>query len=276
MPPSPVPSDHWCLYVRVLSEQAPIGTTEGPSIPANVQASNNLIWRNLQVVVNSTDSATFTVRNEQRRAVQHTLRIDVPDAFLSTGRIRLLVPRSIAARWKHGTRLDGIEFSGPVRRDSKEIPSVLTTVLHDPKLRSQRSARELELDRRIFSLHSAIRACGAGRKSSTATVPRRSAVAVDRQIDPRRESELLETIKQLERRQRACARNDETLVAYTLTKPRASIVGISLKARGEDPITIEFSNHTTVRDQYPVLVVQEASDGALIGGNTYLVRTGGQ
>ena len=275
VPPSPLPSDHWCVYVRALSEQAPIGVAEGASIAANVQASNNLIWRNLHIVVNSTDSATFTISNEQRREARNTLRIEVPDKFFSTGSVRLLVPRAVAARWRQSGRLDGIEAGGPVRRDATQLREMIATMPAIPEaLAGQVSPRGRELRRRISELRASIGACSRGERLPLRTASARPAVLGGPGSDPKSERELLDAIRQLERQLRACGRNDETLVAFRLTKARASITGIALTAMEKDPVTIEFGNDSPDRADYPVLVVQEGSDGKLIGGNTYVVRTG--
>jgi hypothetical protein len=275
VPPSPLPSDHWCVYVRALSEQAPIGVAEGASIAANVQASNSLIWRNLHIVVNSTDSARFTISNGQKRAARNTLRIEVPDKFFSTGSVRLLVPRAIAARWRQSGRLDGIEVDGPVRRDAKGLREMIAKMPAISQTRAGKlSPRGRELYRRISELQAAIRACSRGEKLPARAAAARPAVLGDLGSDPKSERELLDAIRQLERQLRACGRSDETLVAFRLTKPRASITGISLTAMEKDPVTIEFRGDSPDRADYPVLVAQDGSDGKLIGGSTYVVRTG--
>lgn len=274
VPPSPLPSDHWCVYVRALSEQAPIGVAESASIAANVQASNSLIWRNLHIVVNSTDSARFTMRNGLRRDVVNTLRIEVPDKFFSSGRVRLLVSRAVAAGWTKGGRFEGIE-GGAARRDAEESREMAAAVPIPSEISTERlSPRERELRRRIAELEAAIRACARGEKPPAAKAAALRTAPAAPPLDPKRERELLDAVRQLERRLRACGRNDGGLVAFTVTRPRAAISGVRLRAMEQALITIEFRNDSAEAADYPVLVVQEGPGGKLIGGNTYLVRTG--
>jgi hypothetical protein len=242
VPPVPAPSDHWCVYVRLLSEQSPMAVAEGPDIATNVQANNNVIWRNLHIVVNSTDSATFTVRNAERQAVRNALRIDVPQKFFDAGRVRLLVPRAAAAKWKG---LEGIES---VKYESQKI-----AVPPVPALSKNMSPRERELRARIAKLQESVRGCAREEAG---------------------EGGLLEILRQYERAQRACRRNAENLVAFKLTARQASINDLALGPREIVPVTIEFASDIPDRADFPVLVSQERADGKAIGGMTYIVRTG--
>jgi hypothetical protein len=247
VPPVPMPSDHWCIYVRLLSEQSPISVAEGPNIGTNVQANNNVIWRNLHIVVNSTDSATFTVRNVERQSVRNALRIDVPQRFFDAGHVRLLVPRAAAAKWKG---LDGMETAA--REPQKPtVPAV-------PVASKDMTPRERELRARIAKLHASVRGCAREERMSY-------------EGDERG---LLEIVRQYDRAQRACRRNDENLVAFKLTAPRASINDLALAPGQVVPVTIEFGSDIPDRADFPVLVSQERADGNAIGGMTYIVRTG--
>src|SRR5215210_5202159 len=74
-PPSPSPSDHWCIYIRVLSvQEAPL--VEGANVDTNVANSNSIAWRNLKIVQPGQEkkSAQFIVRNiragEERLVLQ--------------------------------------------------------------------------------------------------------------------------------------------------------------------------------------------------------------
>lgn len=273
VPPSPVPSDHWCMYVRALSEQAPIAGEVPGVVTTNALASNNVVYRNLTIVVNSTDSATFTFANDPKRAAKPTLRVEVPDAFLATGRVRLLVSPAVAAKWR-SANLTGIKDEGAQRSDPLSIRDLITALpAIDEKPRDGASTRERELLRRIAALKAEARACASGRQPPRGAA-RIGPVSDSRGIDPRRERELLDAIRLLERQQRACKRQGGGQVAFTLTSSRAAIAGVALKAAERYPVTIEFSNDSPVRAEHFVNVVQETSDGRTIGGNTYVVRVG--
>ena len=49
-PPSPYPSDHFCLYVRSTSPQDPITFAEVPTVRTNTQNVNNIAQRNIHIV----------------------------------------------------------------------------------------------------------------------------------------------------------------------------------------------------------------------------------
>ena len=69
MPPNPMPSDHFCFYVRVVSPQDPITFAETADVGSNAANSNNLVWRNINVVnILSSRSVTFLARNIERKA----------------------------------------------------------------------------------------------------------------------------------------------------------------------------------------------------------------
>ncbi|HEY3056885.1 MAG TPA: hypothetical protein VGK31_13245, partial [Thermoanaerobaculia bacterium] len=60
----------------------------------------------------------------------------------------------------------------------------------------------------------------------------------------------------------------------TLTSRRAAIGNLALASREVVPVTIEFSSDSPERADYTVLVEQDRGDGSLVGGMTYIVRTG--
>jgi len=273
VPPPPVPSDHWCMYVRALSEQAPIVGEVAGVVLYNALASNNVVYRNLTIVVNSTDSATFTFANDRKSAAKPTLRIEVPDAFLSTGAVRLLVPPAIAAKWR-SANLAGIKDAGIERSDPAKMRELIAAMpAIDGNPREGASARERELLRRVVALKAAVRACAMdGRASSD--VAKAAPIPETGRIDPKRERVLLDAIRLLERQQRACARQAGALAAFTVTAPRASIAGVTLKGSEKYPVTIEFSNDAPGLAEHFVNVIQETPEGKTIGGNTYVVRTG--
>jgi hypothetical protein len=113
-PPTPSPSDHFCLYVRVLSVQEPT-PTEGAAVDTNVANSNSIAWRNVKVVPPGTraKSSTFIVRNLRDKPDRLDLQIEVPDAFLANGvvalRLDAALSRAIAAQH---VRLEGVERKG--------------------------------------------------------------------------------------------------------------------------------------------------------------------
>jgi hypothetical protein len=274
IPPSPVPSDHWCMYVRALSEQAPVVGEVAGVVTTNALASNNVVYRNLTIVVNSTDSATFTVMNDQRRTAKPTMRIEVPDAFLSTGRVRLLVPPAVAARWRTAN-LAGLKDTGMERSDPSSMRELIAAMpAIDDNSRKPVSARERELLWRVAELKTAVRACAKDGRSARSAVAKVVAHSETGRIDLKREKDLLDAIRLLERQQRTCARQAGGLAAFTLTNSRASIGGVALKAAERYPVTIEFSNDSPVRAEHLVNVIQESPEGTTIGGNTYVVRTG--
>ena len=47
---NPPHAGHFCLYVRLLTDQNPMSYTEGPNVFDNTRNNNNIAWRNLNVV----------------------------------------------------------------------------------------------------------------------------------------------------------------------------------------------------------------------------------
>jgi hypothetical protein len=89
-PPPPAPSDHYCLYVRVVSPQDPIAPPETDAIWTNAMNSNNIVWRNLDVVnLLSSKSVTFLVRNIDAKRETVDLEVRVPEEFLKIGQVHL-------------------------------------------------------------------------------------------------------------------------------------------------------------------------------------------
>jgi hypothetical protein len=114
-PPPPSPSDHFCLYVRVLNVQE-TPATEGTNIDLNTRDSNSIAWRNVTIVnppgpglAPSRSTATFTVRNIRKERAPVDLEILVPQRLLAQrARVELLLSPKLAQRWieSRGT-LDG-------------------------------------------------------------------------------------------------------------------------------------------------------------------------
>jgi len=88
-PPSPSPSDHWCIYIRILSvQEAPL--VEGPVVDTNVANSNSIAWRNLKVVnPGERMMSRFIVRNIRREGEALALDLAVPPELLRAGRVVL-------------------------------------------------------------------------------------------------------------------------------------------------------------------------------------------
>lgn len=87
-PPSPVPSDHFCLYVRAASPQDPITYAETANVGTNAANSNNIVWRNVNVVdLHSSTSVSFLLRNIGRKAAEVELVVRTPAALLKVGQV---------------------------------------------------------------------------------------------------------------------------------------------------------------------------------------------
>lgn len=119
IPPSPVPSDHWCVYVRMLSPQAPLGIVEGPTVWINVRDSNNIVWRNLRVVQPSgpdspiDDAVDFIVRNTFDAEVAVDLDWIVPDHLLADGMVIELDLGDELGNRLRADAVEGAEKVGP-------------------------------------------------------------------------------------------------------------------------------------------------------------------
>ncbi len=87
-PPSPVPSDHWCIYIRVLSVQEG-ALVEGTNVDTNVANSNSIAWRNLKIVTTAMKamSAQFIVRNIHEDRQMIALDFAIPPELLRAGKV---------------------------------------------------------------------------------------------------------------------------------------------------------------------------------------------
>jgi hypothetical protein len=112
-PPSPSPSDHWCIYVRVLSvQETPL--VEGSGVGANVASSNSIAWRNLKIVDTDDDDkgASFIVRNIQANDEPLDLQFDVTPRLLQAGPLVLRLDETLRKAAERGkARLDGLKIS---------------------------------------------------------------------------------------------------------------------------------------------------------------------
>lgn len=103
-PPPPTPSDHYCFYVRAASPQDPITFAETGNVDTNSRNSNNVVWRNFNVVdlVANTapgEDATFLVRNIDDEQADVDLVLEVPKEFLEIGEVLLRLSPQLEKRW---------------------------------------------------------------------------------------------------------------------------------------------------------------------------------
>lgn len=102
-PPSPTPSDHFCIYLKVLSVQE-TPPVEGANVDTNVANSNSIAWRNMKVVnPGQMMMAQFIVRNIQPREELLTLDVTMPPELL--GRARPVLTLDAALQRAAGERL---------------------------------------------------------------------------------------------------------------------------------------------------------------------------
>lgn len=112
-PPSPSPSDHWCVYIRVLSVQE-TPPLEGANVNTNVGNSNSIAWRNLKVVpaTAARSSATFIVRNIQPADELLTLQFDLPLTLLKTAKVVVRFDSALTKTLKAGKpALEGVRMT---------------------------------------------------------------------------------------------------------------------------------------------------------------------
>jgi hypothetical protein len=106
VPPNPSPSDHWCLYIRVLNVQDAIGT-ETANVDANTGGSNSIAWRNLKIVTTAgmmrrwpfqgfDGLGAFLVRNIRPESTRIDLSIYVPRGVAKPGTVRFQLGGELA------------------------------------------------------------------------------------------------------------------------------------------------------------------------------------
>jgi Common central domain of tyrosinase len=103
-PPVPPLSDHYCLYMRVLSVQA-TPPVEGMGIDTDVANNNNLAWRNIKVVAPGDNSppSFFIVRNIDREREALTLQFELPQILLPLKpTIRITLDPALQTAFKAG------------------------------------------------------------------------------------------------------------------------------------------------------------------------------
>ena len=114
-PPAPTTSDHWCLYIRVLTvqETAPV---EAANVDANVGNSNSIAWRNVKVVPPGQQRMTsrFTMRNVREGEERLGLQIDLAPDLLKGAQVTLLLDAQLQrALEAGGAKFDGVEALKP-------------------------------------------------------------------------------------------------------------------------------------------------------------------
>jgi hypothetical protein len=117
IPPNPTPSDHFCLYIRVVTVQNPLGP-EGSDIDANTAGSNSIAWRNLKIVDPpmaglAASTTTFMVRNIKREPHAIGLRIEAPLELVERGQVDFaLDPALLKLLDGSRARIEGLERAG--------------------------------------------------------------------------------------------------------------------------------------------------------------------
>jgi hypothetical protein len=107
-PPSPTPSDHWCIYIRVLSVQE-TPPMEGPVVDTNVANSNSIAWRNLKIVhPGERMMSRFIVRNVRREGEALTLEFATPAGLIGRGRMIVQLDQALQRAAGEAPKLRGV------------------------------------------------------------------------------------------------------------------------------------------------------------------------
>lgn len=115
--PNPSPSDHFCLYVRILTVQDGL-VAETANVDQNTAADNSIAWRNLNIVpvamaLSEGFASRFIVRNWRRDEARIDLVVDAAQEVLDTGEVRLQLAGNLLEAWKKGQgSAKGLEFDG--------------------------------------------------------------------------------------------------------------------------------------------------------------------
>lgn len=80
VPWSPPGTGHYCLYVRLISDQDPMTFAEGASVYTNTRNNNNIAWKNVNVVnvLSEGEIVELFVRNTRRTAEEITITLGMP------------------------------------------------------------------------------------------------------------------------------------------------------------------------------------------------------
>ena len=103
-PPNPYPSNHFCFYVRAANPRDPVSIVEGPSVALNTAQSNNLAWRNVNVVdVQGWDYVTFLTRNfDDEEDAEVDIEISVPARFEPAVDMEIRMSPALFDMWREG------------------------------------------------------------------------------------------------------------------------------------------------------------------------------
>lgn len=113
--PSNATSDHWCIYVRILSVQEG-ALVEGTVVDTNVANSNSIAWRNLKIVNPGEKKVSrFIVRNIRRETEALDLTFDAAPALMRGGRILLQLDPALQRALAQGPLPDGVRALGKGR-----------------------------------------------------------------------------------------------------------------------------------------------------------------
>jgi hypothetical protein len=113
-PPTPTPSDHWCIYIRLLSVQE-TAVAEGTNISTNVSTSNSRSWRNLKIVEPGDEDAAsmFIVRNINGAQERLALRIQTTPKLFGNTEIRLRLDDKLLGAFREGQgKFEGARLVG--------------------------------------------------------------------------------------------------------------------------------------------------------------------
>ncbi|HJX29270.1 MAG TPA: S8 family serine peptidase, partial [Thermoanaerobaculia bacterium] len=164
---NPPHAGHFCLYVRLLSDQDPMAFAEGPNVFDNTRNNNNIAWRNLNVVDLVSDQGAemgFQMGNSQDVEERVDLRFEaLPDEEGRTLLDLATVDVTIGEDLRRYLARSGIEFVP----EGFERTGELTWRMSSP---SAAFPPLLVRGRRKFPLHVTIRRVAEEAPSETYTL----------------------------------------------------------------------------------------------------------
>jgi len=110
---SPKEVGHHCMYTRVSSPQDPITFTESSSVWTNAMNSNNIAYRNMEIVdLASSRSVSFLVRNTKKNDADLDIVIDIPEELLARGEVEMMLSPELEKRWpKQHRDIKGLDIA---------------------------------------------------------------------------------------------------------------------------------------------------------------------
>jgi hypothetical protein len=124
-PPPPDPSDHFCFYVRVANTHDPVTLVESGDVGSNASQSNNLAWRNVNVIDLAAGTANFTLLTENPEAEDASvdILIDMPEDLFETARPSIaLSPPLLRQYVESGVESRGISPEDFRRANARFVP----------------------------------------------------------------------------------------------------------------------------------------------------------